>query len=247
MKKIIHLLAIFSLIWLYTKPAAAQDKELEDLIRSPRKEGIDFPVDYKIVRPRLQYPNWDEDFDHYYQYLNPVLRKTQIALSTSSEGVKTSVVPNSIMPHAQLDLSTMVTDPSVLIGTWRMLSFRTIRYNDSVWIPTKTYFRIPDTLLADNSREEVIAIFTDDHFKLYAKEKETAPFKRMINAKYKVENRRFIMLYKLSRAAAGVSQFGIDENGYMILHYPQVIEVIKEGAYFSYYTILQQYVFQKIK
>ena len=247
MKKTIQSLLIFGLVWFCANPSAAQEKELEDLIRTPRKTDIVFPEDYKIVRPRLQYPNWDEDYDHYYQYLNPALRKTQIALTTTENGIKTSVVPNSIMPHAQLDLNTVLSDPAKLIGTWRMLSFRTIRYNDSVWIPTRTYFRIPDTLLADNSREEVIAIFTDDHFKLYAKEKETAPFKRMINAKYKIENKRYLMLYKLSRAAAGVSQFGIDENGYLLLHYPQVIEVIKEGAYFSYYTILQQYVFQKVE
>jgi len=68
-----------------------------------------------------------------------------------------------------------------------------------------------------------------------------------MSSKYKIENRRFIMLYKFAKSGAGVSQFGIDENGYLILNYPKVIENVKKGEYYSYYAIIGQYIFEKVK
>jgi hypothetical protein len=39
----------------------------------------------------------------------------------------------------------------------------------------------------------------------------------------------------------------IDENGYLILNYPEVIENVKKGEYFSYYAIIEQYIFERAK
>jgi hypothetical protein len=68
-----------------------------------------------------------------------------------------------------------------------------------------------------------------------------------MSAKYRIENRRFIMMYKLVKASAGVSQIGIDEKGYLILNYPKVIEQVKKGEYISYYAIIEQYIFEKVQ
>src|SRR6185436_774154 len=103
-------------------------------------------------------------------------------------GVVTTVTPNSIIPHTQLDTSTIIDDPKRLIGTWRMIKFRSIRYNDSVYILTKTYYRLADILLDDKSNDEAFAVFTDNNFKLYAKEPGKTDFKKMMSAKYKIEN-----------------------------------------------------------
>ena len=55
------------------------------------------------------------------------------------------------------------------------------------------------------------------------------------------------MLYKLSKGGAGVSQMGIDENGYLILNYPRVIENVKKDEYYSYYAVIEQYIFEKVR
>ena len=224
----------------------SQEKDFEQMSLTP-KTANNFPIDYKILRPRLQYPLWDKDYDIFYSYLTPTLKKTQAALSFNDKGVVTSVIPNSIMLHAQLDTSIIITNEVNLIGTWRMIVFRSIRFNDSVYLPTKTYYRLSDTLLDDKSKDEAFAVLTDNDFKLYAKEVGETKFKKEISTKYKVENKRYMMLYKFSKSGAGVSQFGIDEKGYLILNYPKVIENVKKGEYFSYYAIIDQYIFEKVK
>ena len=225
----------------------AQEDDFENLSKTPKDTTINFPLDYKILRPRLEYPNWDKDFDIYYSFLTPALRKTQASISYTQNGVATTITPNSIIPHTQLDTATIIGDLKKIIGTWRMIKFRSIKYNDSVYIPEKKYFRLSDSLLDENSNDEAFAVITENSFKLYAKESGKTGFKKMLSVKYKIENSRFIMLYKLSKASAGVSQIGIDEKGYLILNYPKVIENIKKGEYFSYYAIIEQYIFEKVQ
>jgi hypothetical protein len=54
------------------------------------------------------------------------------------------------------------------------------------------------------------------------------------------------LLYKFLKSGAGVSQLGLDAKGYLILNYPRVIENVKKGQYFSYYTVVEQYIFEKV-
>ena len=49
MKKTIPSLIIFGLVWFCANPSAAQEKELEDLIRTPRKTDIVFPEDIPLI------------------------------------------------------------------------------------------------------------------------------------------------------------------------------------------------------
>ena len=223
----------------------SQENNFQQISQTEKKK-IDFPLDYKIARPRLQFPHWDDDFDTYYKFLTPTIRKTQASLSSNNNGVISTFTPNSIIPHAQLDTLTTVQDPQKLAGTWRMLKFRSISFNDSVYVPTKMYYRLPDSLLDDKSNDEAFATITDNNIKLYVKESGKTEFKKMMSAKYKIENRRFLLMYKLAKSGGGVSQFGIDENGYLILNYPRVIENIKKGEYISYYAIIEQYIFEKV-
>ena len=225
----------------------AQGNDFEQLSKTPKDTTVNFPLDYKISRPRLEYPNWDRDFDVYYNFLTPTIRKTQASLSYTDNGVVSTMTPNSIIPHTQLDTTTMVDDPKKFIGTWRMIKFRSIRYNDSVYIPTKTYYRLSDTLLDDKSNDEAFAVISDNNFKLYAKEIGKKDFKKVASGKYRIENKRFMLMYKLAKASGGVSQIGIDERGYLILNYPRVIENIKKGEYFSYYAVIEQYIFEPLK
>ena len=221
--------------------AIAQEDDFENLSKTPKDTSINFPLDYKISKPRLGFPTWNQDYDIYYHFITPTIRKTQAILSSNDNGVITNLIPNSVIPLAQLDTLTIVDDPQKLIGTWRMIQFRSIKYEDSVYVPTKTYYRLDDTLLNDKSNDEAFAVFTEDNFKLYAKESGKAKFKKMMSANYQIENKRFMMVYKLAKSGAGVSEFGIDEKGYLILNYPQVIEYVKKGVYISYYAIITVY------
>jgi len=244
----INLLAVLMIIFISitSEEAHSQENNFEQLTLQPRKV-VNFPLDYKITRPRLEYPNWDHDFDQFYAYHTPILKKTQASLSFTDKGVVTTITPNSIIPHAQLDTGTIINRKEEFVGTWRMLAFRSIFFNDSVNIPTKTYYRLPDKLLDDKSNDEVFAVLTDNNFKLFAREIGKDDFKRVMSSKYKIENRRYILLYKFSKAGAGVSQIGIDENGYLILNYPKVIENVMKGEYYSYYAIIDQYIFERVK
>ncbi len=243
MKKTVLLCVILALCF----SSFAQNKdELEQLSATP-KPAVNVPLDYKILLPRLEYKSWDDDFDQYYKMLTPALRKTQATMSFTENGVNMMINPNSIMPHAQLDTTIMIKDKSVLEGTWRMLVYRSMRFNDSVDIPTKKYYRLADTLLDNRSHEEAFIIFSGNQFKLFAKEAGKKDFKKMGASKYSVENNRYIMLYKLFKAGSGVSQMGIDKNGYLILNYPKVIEYVKKGEYISYYAVIEQYILQKVK
>jgi hypothetical protein len=244
-----HFIKTFFLFVLTTASVDifAQDNDFEQFTKNQKDTTINFSLDYKISRPRLEYPSWDKDFDVYYDFLTPAIRKTQASFSYNDKGVITTVTPNSIIPHTQLDTTTTVNDSKSFIGTWRMIKFRSMRFNDSVYLPTKTYYRLPDVLLQDKSNEEAFAVISENNFKLYAKEIGKTDFKKMMSAKYKIENSRFILMYKLAKAGGGVSQIGIDEKGYLILNYPKVIENIKKGEYFSYYAIIEQYIFEKVK
>jgi hypothetical protein len=246
MKPDFKYILLLTIILTFPAESYSQEKQFEQIALT-QKTTINFPIDYKILRPRLEYPLWDQDYDLFDSYLTPALRKTQAALSYTNNRVVTSIIPNAIMLHAQLDTNTISSNDTNLTGTWRMLVFRSIRFNDSAYIPTRTYYRLSDTLLDDKSKDEVFAIFTGNNFKLYAREAGKPGFKREISTKYSIESRRYIMLYKFFKAGAGVSQFGLDENGYLILNYSRVIENVKKGEYFSYYAIIDQYIFEKVK
>ena len=60
-------------------------------------------------------------------------------------------------------------------------------------------------------------MLTENNFKLYAKEQGTTGYKKMMSAKYKIENSRFMMVYKFAKTSGGVLQYGIDEKGFLIL------------------------------
>lgn len=56
-----------------------------------------------------------------------------------------------------------------------------------------------------------------------------------------------MLMHNLVKANGGVSKVGIDEKGYLILNYPGMIENVKKDDYFSYYAIIEQYIFEKVK
>ena len=230
----------------YNNLTAQSNQDFENFSLLPKNQK-EFPVDYKILLPTLEFTKWDDDYDKYIKYLTPELRKTQIGLTYTEKGIYTIVTTNSIVPHAQLDTATIIKNTNDLKGIWRMITFRTIKFNDSVNILANKYYRLPSEILYDKSKDDAFIVISNTHFSIYAKEIGNDKFKKRSSSKYNVANKRYIMLYKLFKASAGVSQIGIDENGYLIINYPKVIEYSIKDKYISYYTIIEQYILEKIK
>src|SRR5687768_14732113 len=128
---------VLAVILTFSAGSYSQEEQFEQIALT-QKATISFPVDYKILKPRPEFPLWDQDYNIFYSYVTPALRKTQTGLSFNKDGIVTSFIPNSVIPHAQLDTSTIISNDTLLSGTWRMLVFRTIRFNDSLYIPTRT-------------------------------------------------------------------------------------------------------------
>jgi hypothetical protein len=226
-------------------PVFAQSKALLDSLSATPKIIKHFNLDYKINLPRPDTRYWDEDFNIYYKYLSPALRKTQMSLQSVDKGV-IMVNPNSILPHAQLDTLTAVTNPANIQGTWRMVTCRNLRFTDSLSYAERKMFR-SDTLLSDSSADDVFAFFEGNNFKLWVREKGKQKFKKEIASRFQLEQNRYLLLYKYFKSGSGVSQVGIDESGNLILNYSSVIENKKPDEYMTYITVAQQFIFEKVQ
>lgn len=167
-------------------------------------------------------------------------------MSHTDKGVEVMLNPNSILPHAQLDTLTAISEPGKLQGIWRMQISRNLRFTDSMSYAERKIYRA-DTLLANSIGDDVFAVFEDNNFKLWAREKGKSKFKKEIASRFRLEQNRFLMLYKYFKSGSGVSQIGIDEQGNLILNYPSVIENKKPGAYVTYIAVIQQFIFEKVQ
>ena len=221
------------------------DSDLEKMAMTP-KNIKDFEIDYKINLPGTNSTEWEEDYQLYNKFLTPAVRKSQMYWSYTTNGVNTMVCPNSARPHAQLDTLIMINDESQVNGTWRMITHRSIRFIDSFSVAAQKFYR-NNTILVDNSKSEAFAFFQEGRYKIYAKEDGDKKFKNKLSSKYSIENKRYLMLYKLVKGGGSVSQIGIDENGFLIMNYPSVIEHTKQKEYITYYSVIEQLIFEKVK
>ena len=225
----------------------AQDKkDIEALAAREPKKAEHFPVNYGILLPRPETSTWESDYARFEHFVTPTLKRTQLGLSSESKGAHTWICVPSVRPHAQLDTSMIINDPSVLEGTWRNVSFRKIRFQDSVSYSTHTVYRT-DTTLVVNDEDDAFVQFGDQRFRMLVKEKGHSSFKQKISAKYQLESGRYLMLYKFFKSGSGISQVGIDKNGRLFIHYATVIEEGVRGAYINYFAVIDQMIFEKVR
>lgn len=232
---------------LVTVMAAAQSKsDIEQLAaRTPPKTKT-FSITHCISLPTPTKGEWDNDYNRFQKYVSPAIGKTQAGLSYTYNGVTTWTCIPSAMPHAQLDTATMITNERTLLGIWRAVTHRSIRFVDSASQQENSIYR-SDTLLNDMSKDDVFAVFADRHFKLIVKEEGSKKYKNFVSAQYQVENGRYLMLYKLFKSASGISQIGIDKDGHLIINYAAVIENKKMNNYITYIAVINQFIFERIE
>jgi hypothetical protein len=225
--------------------AAQSNDELEAMAATP-KTSMTFPVNYKINLPVMDLLKWEDDYQLYSRFTTPAVNRTQASISFDDNGVHTMMCPNGALPHAQLDTLTRLSNEAQLTGAWRMICHRSIRFVDSLSVPDRKVYRT-DTLLQDNSGSEAFAFFEDGQYRIYAKEAGDTKFKRQIKTKYALENNRYLLFYKLARAGGSIAQAGIDENGYLILNFPAIIENSTPKGYIAYYAVIEQLILEKVK
>jgi len=151
----------------------------------------------------------------------------------------------SARPHAEMDTSMRITDPTRLIGTWRVVSNRTIKFQDSAMLNGNGIFR-NNTIQKQENGDDVFLQIEDKQFRLYAKAEGKKNFKREASVHYVLESGRYLLLYKLAKAGAAVSQVGIDKEGRLVMHAAIVEERKLPGNYIVYQAIISQSVYERI-
>ena len=59
---------VFAITTVLSRSTYSQEKEFEQMALT-EKARVNFPIDYKILTPRLEYPLWDNDYDAFYSFL----------------------------------------------------------------------------------------------------------------------------------------------------------------------------------
>lgn len=232
-------------MWAVTSYAQSKS-DIEAIATKYPKQNKEFPLHYKIIQPRMSMEDWDNDFGYFYRYCTKQLMATQMNMTFVDEnGVENMTNFNSLMPHAQLDTMTMIHDEAKLQGVWRVVSHRSIRMMDSFNRQDGKFFRA-DTLLEKNTTNDAFIIFDNSSCKLYVKKEGGAKFKKKYGRAYSLVSNRYLMMHNKLKTTAGVSQVGIDKDGYLIINVPAVQEHVKKDEYNTYFAIIEQMIFERV-
>jgi len=232
------------LMFIATSIAAQSKADIEKLAVSPKK-NIDLPLGYAILLPTPDTEKWDDDYHAYDHFVTPVVQKTQMGMSYENKGVHVWWCMPSARPHAEMDTSMRITDPTQLIGTWRAISNRRIKFQDSAMLNRNEIFR-NNTIEKQENGDDVFLQIDDKQFRLYAKADGKKNFKREASVRYVLESGRYLLLYKLAKAGAAVSQVGIDKEGRLVMHAAIVEERKLPGNYIVYQAIISQSVYERV-
>jgi hypothetical protein len=103
-----------------------------------------------------------------------------------------------------------------------------------------------NTIVKQENGDDVFLEISDKQFRLYAKAEGRKDFKREASVRYALESGRYLLLYKIARAGAAVSQVGIDKEGRLVMHAAIVEERKLPGNYIVYQAIISQSVYERI-
>lgn len=220
-------------------------KELWEVLDSRPKEMVELPIEYGNVFPTATFEQYDKDFKTFDVFLTRDIAKTQTGLSYIKDGVQTWFCAPAVRTHVQLDTTTMISDNNAVVGNWRIACNRIITYQDSAVYADKKFYRT-SKLIKENKDADAVLSLTSEKFTLYTKEPGDDSFKKVANKNYRIENKRYLMLYGLSKAGAAVSFIGIDKNGYLIINNFHVEERKVKGIYLVYQATMTQLVLKKM-
>lgn len=240
MKKVV----LYLCLCCYTA-AYGGKKDIEALAAAPKKTAA-FPLEYMIALPILDTNQWDGDYNYYARLVTPAVRKTQMGLSYTVNGVHTWWCVPAANSHAQLDTATRIADKEKLKGTWRAVCNRKVVFIDSASFVTGRIYR-SNNLKANLDQDDLFAVFDEKGLEMYVKEEGKSKFKKMLNSHYDIEAGRYMMLYKIIKSSSGIMQAGIDKDGHLILQSTMVTENKKAHQYITYIADAEQFIFEKVE
>jgi len=239
------LIVIFITIIILT--SCSLQKETATRIEKKPKENVELSTDYCNVYPRLEWKQWDNDYEYFDKYLTSDIMRTQMGLSYTKDGVHTWFCMPSARTHVQLDTATMINNKNEIIGEWRKISNRIITYKDSAVFSNEQIYRTANVDF-ENLDDDVYLNISDKKFNMYVKTKGSDKFKKQISRNYKIESKRYLMLYKLSKINSAISFIGLDKaNDRLIINSHFVEERKVKNVYIVYQSTMTQIVYKRIK
>jgi len=234
----------FFLVFVTLASCKIQKLTLERIYQDER-QTIDFPMDYCLLLPPLDFEKWDNHFLPFDKLLSKAIVRTQMKFTFTKDSVYISSCFPSASPWVQLDTLAMIKDDKLIIGDWRILCCRKIIFEDSVTYPKNKIYRSSKEIFNDKENDMYLSV-TDKKFKLYNKTKNKTNFKQISAKNYCINNKRFMMIYGFSKAGAAINFIGIDIDGRLILDSFYEEERIYEKKYAIFHTTMTQYIFKKI-
>lgn len=233
-----------SLLIVIILSACSVPKDVMTRIENKAKEIIDFPIDYCISLPTLDFEKWDSDYNLYNKFLTIEIMKTQMGMSFNIDGVQTWTCFPAVKTHTQLDTVTVINDPKDVIGDWRIICNRKISFSDSVVYATKKIFR-SEKVVYNEKDADVFLVFSESKLKMYGTESGENKYKHGGSKNYSIINGRYLMTYGMSKASGAVSQIGVDKEGHLIMNYYWVQERKIKNQYITYQSIVTQTIFER--
>ena len=238
-------LSLFIFIVIASLSSCVLPRETVERIDNDPKVMSTFPADYNNLFPTPTFEQWDKDYNTFDKFLTAEVKRTQMGLSFMNNGVHIWWCTPSARTHVQLDTATMITDPKSIIGEWRIVCNRKITYEDSASIAEKKIYRDHE-IVHDEKQDDLYLAITDSRFNLHLKKKGESTFKRITGRNYDIQSQRYLMLYRLFKAAAAVSFIGLDKDGRLILNSYYVQERKVKGTYIVYQATMTQLIFRRM-
>lgn len=210
------------------------------------KDSINFPIDYCLSLPVLDTADWDKNYTAYDKFLSEEIMRTQAGLSYFKDNVHVYFCVPSASPYVQLDSLTMINDNKKIVGDWKIICNRSISFEDSIsYIDYKIYRHTKE--IFDDRETDMCLSLTDTKFKMYGKTNESKNFRLKSSKNYCINNRRYIMLYNISKAGAAINFIGLDKDGRIILLGFLQEERTLKNKYLVFHATMLQFIFKRIE
>lgn len=224
---------------------AQTQKDLAKFTAEPR-HIVSLPEDYCTTAPGTSFIEWLRETNVQRKHLPADVAAVQKAAPFSGGKEIIVVYKPTALPHITLDSNTLVRHNRDLYGYWRAITIRTVTYKDSCSLADSSIHCSTNTL-SESKTDDIIAVFTEDIMKLFLKEADKKKFQVLVDGKYEIVNKRYLLQYKALKSGANISLIGIDKEGRLIINAYSMIERRAQKEYITYETTMQQLVFEKLR
>lgn len=217
-------------------------RDVAKLANTPRKYTDLPPDEYELFADQGAQEAFDNTFR---KMMPPDVAKQLKEVPGEKDGILTLYCTQCPMPYAQLDTNTQIKFKRNLLGYWRAVNMRKVLYSDSASYPGGEFYR-DASVLNEEAEDDMILSIDEKAFRGYYKEQGTDKYRIIIDSKYELQGKRYLLLYKNLKRAAEVSLVGIDKEGRLIINSYTAIQKRIPNKYIVHQTIVEQLVLEKL-